>query len=73
MSKTLEFMVFCLESYKTAHNLGGASALAVFDKYGVFEYLTSFYDVLHSTGQQYIVQDIDLFIRARQPEQKTLV
>jgi len=67
MSKTLEFKIFCLESYKSAHNINGASALDVFNKYGVFDYIESFYDVLHSTGQQYIAQDIDLFIKARQP------
>jgi len=31
------------------------------------DYLGSFYDVLHSFGDQYLVEDIDLFIEARQP------
>jgi len=66
MSKTLEFKIFCLESYKSAHNMNGVSVLDVFNKYGVFDYIESFYDVLHSTGQQYITRDIDLFIKARQ-------
>jgi len=67
MSKTLEFKIFCLESYKSTHNMNGVSVLDVFNKYGVFDYIESFYDVLHSTGQQYIVEDIDLFMKARQP------
>ena len=67
MSKTLEFKIFCLESYKTAHNMNGVSVLDVFNKYSVFDYIEAFYDVLHSTGQQYIVEDIDLFMKARQP------
>jgi len=66
MSKTLEFKIFCLESYKSAHNMNGVSVLDVFNKYGVFDYIESFYDVLHSTGQQYITRDINLFIKARQ-------
>ena len=66
MSKTLEFKIFCLESYKSAHNMNGVSVLDVFTKYGVFDYIESFYDLLHSTGQQYITRDIDLFIKARQ-------
>ena len=67
MSHTMEFKIFCLESYKTAHGLNGSSVIDIFTKYDVFDYITSFYDVLHSTGQQYIVEDIDLFIKARQP------
>jgi len=47
--------------------MDGVSVLDIFNKYGVFDYLESFYDVLHSTGQQYIVEDIDLFMKARQP------
>jgi len=66
MNKTLEFKIFCLESYKSAHNINGASALDVFNKYGVLDYIESFYDVLHSAGQQSITRDIDLFIKARQ-------
>jgi len=61
----MEFKIFCLESYKTAHGLNGVSVIDIFKKYDVFDYITSFYDVLHSTGQQYIVEDIDLFIKAR--------
>jgi hypothetical protein len=32
----------------------------------VFDYIKAFYDVLHSTGQEYIVEDIDLYISSRQ-------
>lgn len=67
MSKQGEFKVFCLESYKNAHEISGVAAFHIFKKYNVFEYINSFFDVLHSTGQQYIVQDIDLYIDARQP------
>jgi uncharacterized protein DUF3791 len=66
MSKTVEFKVFCLESYKNAYQLDGFTVLKLFKKNKVFDYISSFYDVLHSTGQQYIVNDIDLYIKARQ-------
>ena len=65
MSKTLEFKVFCLESYKQAHRLKGKEAVDIFITYGVFDYITSFYDILHSTGKQYIVEDIDIYLNAR--------
>ncbi|MCT4617879.1 MAG: DUF3791 domain-containing protein [Marinisporobacter sp.] len=65
MDKMIDFTVFCLESYKRAHNLTGKDALKVFDDYKVFDYIKSFYDVLHSTGQEYIVKDIDMYIHSR--------
>lgn len=47
------------------HNITGKAALKVFNKNKVFDYITSFYDVLHSTGQEYIVKDIDMYINSR--------
>jgi len=66
MNRTIDFTIFCLESYKQAHSLTGKAALKVFIDNKVFEYIQSFYDVLHSTGQDYIVEDIDLYINSRQ-------
>ncbi len=66
MDRTIDFTVFCLESYKQAHHLTGKDVLKVFDDYKVFDYIKSFYDVLHSTGQDYIVEDIDIYIKSRQ-------
>lgn len=65
MSETLKFKTFCLENYRLAHGLSGAEAARLFTEYGVFDYLTSFYDVLHSMGANYLVEDIDQFIEAR--------
>jgi hypothetical protein len=67
MSETAQFKVFCLERYKSEHHLKGREAFRLFKEYGVLDYLGSFYDVLHTFGHQYLVQDIDLFIKARQP------
>lgn len=65
MSKEMEFTVFCLESYKTYKRLTGKQTAALFKQYGVFDYLRGFYDVLHTTGCQYINRDIDSFLKAR--------
>jgi hypothetical protein len=65
--KTAHFKVFCLERYKHIHSLTGKEAIGLFKQYGVLDYLSSFYDVLHSFGDEYIVQDIDEFIEARKP------
>lgn len=66
MSRTMQFKVFCIEQYKQKHNMTGAEVMKRFKEFGVFDYLGSFYDVLHSAGAKYIVEDIDLFIAARQ-------
>ena len=66
MSETMRFKVFCLEQYKNEHGLSGREAIELFTKYGVLEYISSFFDVLHSYGGKYIVQDIDMFIESRQ-------
>ena len=65
MSKTLEFKVFCFEAYRSEKKLSGREAMVLFKEYGVFEYLTIGYDVLHTTGRDYIIDDIDKFIIAR--------
>ena len=65
MDKLLAFKVFCLENYKAVHNISGKAAYDIFQKYRVFDYITSYYDVLHSYGRLYIVSDIDDYIARR--------
>ena len=65
MSKEATFTVFCLESYKRHRNLTGAKAAEIFAQYGVFAYIREFYDVLHTTGENYINRDIDRYLQVR--------
>ena len=65
MEKELAFTVFCLENYKTYRSLTGKQVYDLFDQYGVFDYIHEFYDVLHTTGHQYINHDIDSYLKAR--------
>ena len=65
MVEVVKFKAFCIEQYKYAHHMTGRETLRRFQQYGVMDYLDEFYDVLHSFGNEYIVQDIDLFIEAR--------
>ncbi len=69
MPEVVKFKAFCLERYKYAHALKGSEALRLFKQYGVMDYLDSFFDVLHTFGDQYIVADIDEFIAVRQKVQ----
>ena len=65
MSKTLQFKDFCFEMYKAEKGLTGIITQELFEKYKVFEYLDTFYGVLHTTGHRYIINDIDSFIDSR--------
>ncbi|MDR0421976.1 MAG: DUF3791 domain-containing protein [Proteiniphilum sp.] len=61
----LLFFAFCLERYKDFSRLPAEEVLFAFRKYHVFDYLREGFDVLHTQGENYIVNDIDEFIKAR--------
>ncbi len=65
MSKEMNFAIFCIENYKSYKNLTGKAVIALFERYGVLQYLCDCYDVLHTTGYQYLNQDIDAYLSAR--------
>ncbi|GHT02167.1 hypothetical protein AGMMS49525_05210 [Bacteroidia bacterium] len=60
-----KFIIFCLENYKSALNLSGVQALSDFKDYDVFTYLSNGYEVLHTQGKDYIINDIKDFIAHR--------
>ncbi|MBR5625071.1 DUF3791 domain-containing protein [bacterium] len=65
ISKEKSFVIFCLENYKAHRALTGKQTLELFSKFGVLDYLEEFYDILHTTGYQYINNDIDIYLKAR--------
>jgi len=67
MDEKTNFIVYCIEEYKSAENLTGKSVIDLFNRYRVIDYIRSYYEALHTTGRQYIVDDINLYIKARQP------
>lgn len=67
MSRQGDFLIFCTEQYKSAKNLTGKQVSELFTRYGVWDYIYSCFEALHTTGVNYIIEDIDLYIKARQP------
>ena len=67
MSRQGDFLIFCTEQYKSAKNLTGKQVSELFTRYGVWDYIYSCFAALHTTGVNYIIEDIDLYIKARQP------
>ena len=64
MSKEGIFMIYCVEQYKSAKRLTGRQVSELFSRYYVWDYIYSCFEALHTTGVNYIVQDIDLYIEA---------
>lgn len=42
--------------------LSGAEVAKIFEAYGIFGYITKYFESLHTMGDRYIVQDIDDYI-----------
>ena len=66
MSREGNFLIFCIEQYKSHKNLTGKQVMDLFEQYKISEYIVSCFEALHTTGTNYIIEDIDLFIEARQ-------
>ena len=66
MSREGEFLIYCLEIYKAEKKLSGREIMSLFSKYRVSEYIKNYYEALHTTGEKYIINDIDLYIKARE-------
>lgn len=66
MSKQGDFVIYCTEQYKSAKKMTGKQVSELFSRYQVWDYIYSCFEALHTTGVNYIVTDIDLYIEARQ-------
>lgn len=66
MSKEGKFLAYCIEKYKFAKHLTGKQVGELFSKYNVWDYIYSYFEALHTTIDNYIIEDIDLYIEACQ-------
>ncbi len=64
MSKELSFIIFCIEKYRIQKGLSGKEVIDLFRTNHVIDYIKDFYEVLHTMGTKYIVNDIDLYIKS---------
>ena len=62
MDDKINFLIYCVEEYKAENSMDGKSVIELFNRYGVFDYIFDYYESLHTTGRQYIVDDISMFI-----------
>ena len=62
MSRQGDFMIYCTEQYKSAKKLTGKQVSELFSRYQIWDYIYSCFEALHTTGANYIVDDIDKMI-----------
>jgi L-rhamnose mutarotase len=62
MSDNADFITYCLEEYKAAHDITGKEAIALFKRYNIIDYVVSCYGALHTMGSLAIAEDIQSLI-----------
>lgn len=60
-----EFYTYCLEKYAQAKGLTGLQALALLKCYGADDFLIDHYDLLHTQGTGYVIDELDRLIQKR--------
>ena len=63
------FVAFCIEEYGAAKGMSGEQVLDLFSKYGLVDYLSEFYDVLHTQGRQWLIEERDEYIEIRKEKE----
>ena len=64
-NNVIVFLTFSTENYAKRHGMTSLEAYALFRRYGVDAYLVNGFDMLHTQGEEMILQDIDIFINNR--------
>lgn len=60
-----EFYTYCLENYATHKGISGMQAWVVFKETGADEYVIDNYDLLHTQGIDYVLDDLQRYINNR--------
>ena len=59
------FVSFCIEQYAKAKGISTDEAVNLFEQYGIAEHFCEFYDVLHTQGGPWLIEEIDEMINRR--------
>jgi hypothetical protein len=60
-----DFYTYCLENYAIRKQISGMRAWVVFKESGADEYVIDNYDLLHTQGLEYVLDDIQRYINRR--------
>lgn len=64
-TQAFEFYTYTLEKYALSRGISGLHALAIFKEYGADEFLLKHYDLLHTQGTGYVIDEVQRFIDRR--------
>ncbi len=64
-SKELQFVVFCTETYARRNSLSSLQTYALFKAKGLVSFLKNNFEVLHTQGEDYIMDEIRLYLKRR--------
>jgi hypothetical protein len=59
------FISFCIEQYAKAKNKKAEDVATLFEQYGISEHFCEFYEILHTYGHQWLIEEIDEMINKR--------
>ncbi|MBP3497044.1 MAG: DUF3791 domain-containing protein [Alistipes sp.] len=59
------FLAFCIEQYMNEKRLSHEEAISLFTEFGVLDYLAEHFEILHTQSRQWIIEDIDEYIKER--------
>lgn len=63
--EAFEFFTYTLEMYARSKNMGGLQALALFKEYDADNFLIKNYDLLHTQGTGYVIDEVQRYINRR--------
>ena len=63
MLKHIDFVIYCLEEFRSAKKLTGRQVIAVFDKYRVYDFIENSYDALHTFSGDEIAWNISRYMQ----------
>lgn len=59
------FLAFCVEQYMNEKRLSHEEAMSLFTEFDVLDYLAEHFEILHTQSRQWIIEDIDEYIKER--------
>ena len=59
------FVSFCIEQYARVKNMSTEDVVNLFEKYGITEHFCEFFEVLHTHGHNWLIEEIDEMINKR--------
>lgn len=60
--KIAMFVSFCIEQYAQVKHKSAKDIANMFEQCGISEHLSEFYDVLHTQGRNWLIEEIDEMI-----------